>query len=64
MFIVMDSREPHSVYGVFDYALSDTQSRKDALNDALDYHDRLNQKMKPAYQTICVYELSQPELES
>jgi hypothetical protein len=64
MFIVMDSREPHSVYGVFDYALSDTHSRKDALNDALDYRDRLNQKMKRTHQTVYVYELSQPELES
>ena len=53
MFIVMNSKGKREYYGVFD-----------TLEHALIIRDTLNQKMRPAYQTIYVYELSQPELES
>ena len=53
MFIVMNSKGKREYYGVFD-----------SLEHALIIRDTLNQQRKSVYQTIYVYELSQPELES
>ena len=64
MFIVMDSNEPNTLYGVHYFIAYDKADRANVLKDALNHRDRINAKRKRAHQTVYVYELSQPELES